>query len=81
MCSSYNELESYVLTPEGEMIIIISTLTIWNSLNGRFVCYLTLLFITSFIYVLTHRYLFYTLIYSSILLYFLCCSNCFSLGD
>lgn len=81
MCSSYNELESYVLTPEGEMIIIISTLTIWNSLNGRFVCYLTLLFITSFIYVLTHRYLFYTLIYNSILLYFLCCSNCFSLGD
>lgn len=56
MCSSYNELESYVLTPEGEMIIIISTLTIWNSLNGRFVCYLTLLFITSFIYVLTHIY-------------------------
>lgn len=31
--------------------------------------------------VLTHRYLFYTLAYSPILLYLLCCSNCSSLGD
>ena len=70
MCSSYSEVESYVLAPECEMTIIISTLTIWNSLNGRFVCYLTLLFITSVIYILTHRYLFYTLIYNSILYFY-----------
>ena len=81
MCSSYNEVECYVLAPESEMNIIISTFTIWNSLNGRFVCYLTLLFITSFIYILANRYLSYTLIYNPIPLYFLCCSNCSSLGD